>query len=92
MARTIRKTLCYPHNSGKHDKRLANRRHRRVSKNLLSEYEDDTIFPFMREVSCIYDWRDYRHTYFNSLGALRNEWWTQEDRQFHSKWWRYVYK
>jgi hypothetical protein len=89
MARTIRKTLCLEHGRGKQDKRLANRRFRRISKDRLQVYEDDTIFPLMREVSCIYDWRDYRNTYFNSLAALKEEWWTQPG---WTKWWRYKFK
>jgi len=90
MARTIKNTLCSKHNSGKKDKRLANRRFRRTSKHKLEFYEDDTIFPLMREVSCIWDWRDYRNTYFNSLESLKNEWWTKEP--WSSEWWRYKFK
>lgn len=90
MARTIKKTLCYGHNSGKKDKRLANRRYRRISKNQLENYEDETIFPLMREVSCIWDWRDWRNTYFHSLHSLKNEWWTNEP--WASKWYRYKFK
>ena len=90
MARTIRKTLCYEHNSGKQDKRLANRRYRRVSKNRLEVDGEDALFPLMREVSCVWDWRDYRNTYFHSLAALKEEWWTQRDG--FSKWWQWRFK
>lgn len=86
MARTIRKTISYEHSRGKEWKRLANKNHRSKAKQLLANYDDDTIFPILREVSCIYDWRDYRNVYFDSKTALKNEWWAKET------WYRWIYK
>ena len=86
MARTYRKTLSYEHPRGRFGKRKANKNFRRVSKEKLKNYNDGTIFPLIREVSCVWDWRDYKSVYFDSLHALKKEWWIK------NKWWKWTFK
>lgn len=91
MARSYKKNLNYYTNSGKDGKRLANRKMRRINKINLAKYDEDIVFDLLREVSCVWDWRDYRINYFNSLEALKNEpWCTREN--YNVKWWRYYRK
>lgn len=91
MARSYKKNLNYYTNSGKEGKRLANRKLRRSNKMNLLNYDENTIFNLIREKSCIWDWRDYRINYFNSLEALKNEPWCTR-KNYNVKWWRYYRK
>lgn len=94
MAKTFKKTISVNHRPRTHRewKSMSNRRHRRYYKNRTFLYDEDTVFPKLREVSNVWDSpRDGIGGYPEmDLRMLKNgsghwPWWAE-------KWWRYAKK